>query len=238
MQQFYAICKKEIFSYFNSPLAYIFTVIFLIVGNWLFFQSFFLYNQASMRSYFDLIPWIFLFITPALTMRLWAEEKKSGTMEILLTFPVKDVTVALAKFFSSLAFLTIVLLLSISLPLTIAFLGNLDIGVIIGGYLGALFLGAIYLSIGLFLSSLTKNQIVAFLLAAVSCFVLFIISTPFVLQAVSWLAPILKVIGSASHFQNLSRGLLDTRDILYFLSVTALFLYLNYQVLASRNWKA
>lgn len=238
MQQFRAIFKKEILSYFNSPLAYIFTAIFLIIGNWLFFQSFFLYNQASMRGYFDLLPWIFLFITPALTMRLWAEEKKSGTIEILLTFPVKDITVALAKFFSSLAFLSIVLLLSLSLPITIAFLGNLDIGVIIGGYLGALFLGALYLSIGLFLSSLTKNQIVAFLLAAVSCFLLYLLSSPFILQAVSWLAPILKVIGSASHFQNLSRGLLDTRDILYFLSVTALFIYLNCQVLASRNWKS
>jgi ABC-2 type transport system permease protein len=238
MKQFYAIFKKEILGYFNSPLAYIFTAIFLIVGNWLFFQSFFLYNQASMRGYFDLLPWIFLFITPALTMRLWAEEKKSGTIEVLLTFPVKDIIVVLAKFFSSLAFLALVLLLSISIPITTAFLGDLDIGVIIGGYLGSLFLGAIYLSIGLFLSSLTKNQIVAFLLAVVACFLLFLLSSPFVLQAVTWLAPVLKVIGSASHFQNLSRGLLDTRDILYFISVTALFLFLNRQVLASRNWKS
>lgn len=238
MKHFFPIFKKELFSYINSPLAYIFTAIFLVVGNWLFFQNFFLMNQASMRSYFDLLPWIFLFITPALTMRLWAEEKKSGTLEVLLTFPVKDVEVVLAKYFSSLFFLFLVLLLSLSLPITMSFLGNLDWGVIIGGYLGSLLLGGLYLALGLFISSLTKNQIVAFLLTIVSCFALFIMSTPFVLQAVPFFAPILRLAGSGAHFDNLARGILDTRDIIYYVSLIVLFLYLNNQILNSRNWKS
>ena len=238
MKHFFPIFKKEILAYINSPLAYIFTAIFLIVGNWLFFQNFFLMNQANMRSYFNLLPWIFLFITPALTMRLWAEEKKSGTIEVLLTFPVKDIEVVLAKFLSSVFFLLIVLLLSFSLPLTISSLGNIDWGVIIGSYVGALLLGSLYLAIGLFISALTKNQIVAFLLTVVSCFFLFIISTPFVLQAVPFLAPVLRVAGADDHFLNLTRGIFDSRDIIYYLSAISLFLYLNNQVLNSRNWKS
>lgn len=238
MKHFLPIFKKELLSYINSPLAYIFTAIFLIVGNWLFFQNFFLLNQASMRNYFDLLPWIFLFITPALTMRLWAEEKKSGTMEVLLTFPVRDIEVVLAKFFGSLFFLFLVLLLSLSLPISIAFIGNLDWGVIIGGYVGALLLGGLYIALGLFISSLTKNQIVAFLLTVVSCFILYIISTPFVLQAVPWLAPILRLAGAGDHFSNLARGVIDTRDLIYYFSLIALFLFANNQILNSRNWKS
>lgn len=238
MKHFFAIFKKEILSYFNSPLAYIFTAIFLVTGNWMFFQNFFLMNQASTRSYFDLLPWIFLFITPALTMRLWAEEKKSGTMEVLLTFPVRDIEVVLAKYVSSLVFLMLVLLLSLSLPITIAFLGNLDWGMVIGGYVGAILLGGLYLSIGLFISSLTKNQIVALLLTAVSCFLLFILSSSFVLQSAGFLAPVLRIAGAAEHFFNLARGVIDTRDLIYFISLVSLFIYLNNQSLNSRNWKA
>lgn len=238
MKHFWPIFKKEFAGYINSPLAYIFVGLFLVIGNWLFFQSFFVLNQANVRPYFDLLPWIFLFITPALTMRLWAEEKKTGTIETLLTFPVRDIEVILAKFFSSLLFLSIVLLLSITLPITASSLGDVDWGVVIGGYLGAIFLGALYLALGLFISSLCKNQIVAFLITLVSCFILFIMGTPFVLQAVPFLAPVLRVVGSGSHFFNLARGIVDTRDFIYYVSIISLFLYLNNQVLASRNWKS
>ena len=238
MKHFWVLFKKELLSYFNSPLAYIFTAIFLIVGNWLFFQSFFLIDQANVRSYFDLLPWIFLFITPALTMRLWAEEKKSGTIETLLTYPVQDIEMVMAKFVSSLAFLAIVLLLSLSLPITAGALGNVDWGVVIGGYLGAVLLGALYLALGLFISSLTKNQIVAFLLTVVACFVLFIVGTPFVLEAVPFLAPVFRIIGSGNHFYNLARGVIDSRDLIYYVSLISMFVYLNKQILASRNWKS
>ena len=171
----YPIFKREFVSYFNSPIAYIFVAIFLVVTNWLFFQKFFLSAEVSMRNWFSLLPWVFLLLAPALTMRSWAEEKKSGTIEFLLTLPIRDTEVVLAKFFSSLGFLALSLLLSLSVPITLAFLGDLDGGVIFAAYVGALLLGAMYISIGLFISSLTSNQIVAFLLSLAVLFTLFII---------------------------------------------------------------
>src|SRR3989338_11562529 len=128
------IFKREFVSYFNSPIAYIFVAIFLVVTNWLFFQKFFLSAEVSMRNWFSLLPWVFLLLAPALTMRSWAEEKKSGTIEFLLTLPIRDVEVVLAKFFSSLAFLALSLFLSLSVPITLAVLGDLDGGVIFAGY--------------------------------------------------------------------------------------------------------
>src|SRR3989338_7346266 len=133
----YILFKKELMSYFNSPIAYVFIGAFLIVGNWLFFNTFFLVGQASIRNYFSFLPWIFLFLAPALTMRLWAEEKKSGTIEFLLTLPITDWQAVLAKFLSALAFLTFSLLLSLSIPFSAAWLGNLDLGPGVGGYFGA-----------------------------------------------------------------------------------------------------
>ena len=155
--------KKELMSYFNSPIAYIFIGVFLIVGNWLFMKDFFLYDFISMRGYFSFLPFIFLFLAPAITMRLWAEEKKSGTIEFLLTLPINDWQAVAAKFLGALVFMFIALLLTFSLPITLAILGNLDWGPVIGGYLGALFVGGAYLSLGIFISGLTKNQIICLL---------------------------------------------------------------------------
>lgn len=234
----YVLFKKELMGYFNSPIAYIFISVFLVVGNWLFFKNFFLIGQASMRGYFDLLPWIFLFLSPALTMRLWAEEKKSGTIEFLLTLPVTDWQVVLAKFLSSLAFMFIALLMTFSLPLTLMMLGNADMGPIIGGYLGALFLGGAYLSLGLFISSLTRNQIIAFVMGLVACFGAFIVGADFVLVgAPQFLAPIMKFLGLGSHFYNIAKGVIDTKDIIYYLSFIFIFLWLNARVIESRGWK-
>ena len=156
----YTLFKKELMAYFNSPVAYIFIGVFLVVGNWLFFKNFFLIGEASLRSYFEFLPWIFLFMSPAITMRLWSEEKKSGTIEFLLTLPVTDWQVVWGKFLGALTFLVISLALTFTLPITVASLGNVDWGPIIGSYLGSLFLGGAYLALGLFISSLTKNQII------------------------------------------------------------------------------
>jgi len=225
-------------SYFNSPIAYIFIGVFLVVGNWLFFKSFFLIGQASLRGYFDLLPWIFLFLSPALTMRLWAEEKKSGTIEFLLTLPVTDWQVVWAKFLGALSFLFISLLLSVSLPISISFIGDLEIGPVIGSYLGALFLGGSYLALGLFISSLTKNQIIAFVLGLVACFSAFIVGTEFVLMgAPKFIAPILKFLGLGGHFYNIAKGVIDSKDIIYYGSFIFLFLWLNARVIESRGWK-
>jgi ABC-2 type transport system permease protein len=237
MKNIITLFKKELASYFNSPIAYIFTAIFLIVGNWLFFQNFFLIKQASMRNYFALLPWIFLFLAPVITMRIWSEEKRSGTIEVLLTLPFKDWEVVLAKFFSALSFLMIVVLLSLSIPITLARLGNVDLGPIIGGYLGAFLMGAAYIAIGIFISSLTKNQIIAFLIAIAVCFTVFIVGYPFVVDKMGSLAPLFKYLGLGSHFNNIGRGVIDTRDIVYYVSIIFLFLWLNVRSVESRNWK-
>lgn len=238
LKTIYILFKKELMSYFNSPIAYIFIGVFLVVGNWLFFSAFFLSGQASVRSYFALLPWMFLFLAPALTMRLWAEEKKSGTIEFLLTLPVTDWQVVLAKFFGSLAFLFITLLLSVTLPISVSFLGNIDIGPVIGGYIGALLLGGSYLALGLFISSLTKNQIIAFVLGLVASFAAFIIGADFVLAgAPAFAVPTMKFLGLGSHFYNVAKGVIDTKDIVYYFSFIFLFLWLNTGIIEGRSWK-
>jgi ABC-2 type transport system permease protein len=234
----YILFKKELMAYYNSPIAYIFIGVFLIVSNWLFFKNFFLIDQVSMRSYFDLLPWIFLFLSPALTMRLWAEEKKSGTIEFLLTLPISDWQVVHAKFLSALTFLFTTLLLSFTIPLTLMSLGNIDMGPVVGGYIGALFLGGAYLALGLFISSLTKNQIIAFIIGLVACFIAFIIGADFVIiSAPSFFAPILKFLGLGSHFNNISKGVIDSKDVIYYISFIFVFLWLNARVIESREWK-
>ncbi len=237
-QTIYYLFKKELMAYFNSPIAYIFISVFLVVGNWLFFKNFFLYGQANLRAYFELLPWIFLFMSPAVTMRLWSEEKKSGTIELLLTLPVTDWQVVLAKFFGALIFMAIALTLTITLPLTVNGLGNIDWGPVIGGYLGALFLAGAYLSLGLFVSSLTKNQIIAFILGLVACFMAFIVGADFVLYgAPQFLVPIMEFIGLGSHFYNIAKGVIDSRDVIYYLSFIFLFLWFNARVIEARAWK-
>ncbi len=237
MKNIFTLFKKELSDYFNSPIAYIFIAVFLIVGNWLFFQNFFLIKQTNMRGYFELIPWFFLFLAPVITMRIWSEEKKSGTIEVLLTLPFKDWEVVLAKFLSATVFLMITMLLSMSIPITLTRLGNADIGPIIGGYLGAFLMGAAYIAIGIFISSLTKNQIIAFLLAILACFAIFIIGMPFVVQKMGGFASLFQYLGLGSHFENIGRGVIDSRDIVYYGSVIFLFLWLNARSIKSRNWK-
>jgi len=234
----YILAKKELMGYFNSPIAYVFLAVFLIAGNWLFFNIFFIQAQATMRNYFVLLPWIFLFLIPAVTMRLWAEEKRSGTIEFLLTLPVTDWQVVLGKFIGGLFFLITALILTLSIPLTISSLGSLDSGPVIGSYLGAIFMGTAYLSLGLFISSLTKNQIIAFIGAIAASFIFFFIGNDFVVTtAPQILAPFLKALSLGTHFENIARGVIDTKDIVYYLSFIWLFLWLNKSVIESRGWK-
>jgi ABC-2 type transport system permease protein len=238
MENILIIAKKEFKSYFISPIAYVFITVYLVITNFLFFQGFFLNNQADMRGYFSLLPWVFLFFVPAITMRSWAEEKKARTLELLLTWPLSDVEVVVGKFLASFAFLTIAILASISIPVTIMMLGSPDMGPILGGYAGAILMGAAYLAIGLWISSHTENQIIAFIVGVVVTFLLFIISNPFVLMAApAWMAPVLNYIGLGNHFESIERGVIDSRDIVYYLSVVGFFLFLNVQSLGSRKWE-
>ncbi len=234
----YALLKKELMVYFNSPIAYIFIGAFLIIGNWLFFSNFFVNGQATMKSYFTLLPWFFLFLAPAVTMRLWAEEKRSGTVEFLLTLPVTDWQVVLSKFLGALIFVFTAFILTLTLPITIANLGNLDWGPVIGGYIGGLFLAGSYLALGLFISGLTKNQIVAFILGTAACFLAFIIGAEFVLNgAPQFLVPVMKFVALGDHFNSIAKGVIDSKDIVYYLSFIFLFLWLNIKVIAKRNWR-
>jgi ABC-2 type transport system permease protein len=231
----WTLFKKEFASYFNSPIAYIFIAVFLIAGNWLFFQNFFLFQQASLRNFFSLLPWIFLFLAPALTMRLWAEERKNGTAEFLFTLPLTDWQAALAKFFGSLAFVAAALAATFTVPLTVALLGKVDLGPIIGGYLGALMLAGAYLSIGFLASAATKNQIIAFIIGLAVCFLFFIVGYDFIIMtAPGWLAPSLSFIGLGNHFDNIARGVIDTKDIVYYFSFIFLFLWLNVRLIGRR----
>jgi len=233
-----AIIKKELRTYFNSPIAYIFIIVFLALSGWFFLRYYFVAGQAQMRDYFNILPWMFLFLIPAVSMRLWAEEKKSGTLEVLLTLPVKDWEVTLGKFLSSLIFIGISLALTFPLVIIVAATGNPDGGVIIGSYLGSLFFAASLLSVGLFVSSVTQNQIVAFIVAVVVSFVFLMIGNTGVLLSVpDFLVPLFRFLGLGTHFNSIARGVIDSRDIIYYLSFIFFFLYLNIYVLEKRKWK-
>lgn len=238
MRNTLAIFQKEFKSYFNSPIAYIFIITFILFSSWLFFRTFFLIGQAHLRPLFGILPWLFLVLAPAITMRAWAEEKNLGTMEILMTLPIKDHEVVLGKFLASFLFIITTVLLTFPLPLTVYILGEPDIGTIVGGYLGACLMGGAYLAIGLFISSLTKNQVVAFIISIVICFALLIIGEDFVLMSIpSMIAPIFAYLGLGAHFESISRGVIDSRDLIYYFSVIGFFLFLNTLAIESRKWK-
>lgn len=231
------IMKKELKSYWNSPIAYIFATVFLALISWLFFENFFLEGQASLRGFFELLPTAFVLFVPAVTMRLWAEEKKLGTIELLMTLPLKDHEVVIGKYLAAFLFLSITILLSFPLALIVGALGSPDPGPIVGGYLGALLMGAAFLAIGIFVSGLTQNQIVALILSFLIAILLLLVDSTVILAKVpAFLAPAVDFLGVRSHFESIERGVLDSRDFLYFASVIGFFLYLNVRTIESRKW--
>lgn len=240
MNHVVSIFKKELRSYFSSPIGFVFIIFYLLVSNAFFFfvQDFFRQGQVTMRGYFSAMPWVFLFFVPAITMRLWAEEKKMGTVELLLTMPMKEWEIVFGKFLAAFAFLAITLLFSISIPASLMYLGKPDFGVIIGSYVGALFLGSAYLAIGLYISSLTENQVVAFIISLAVIFVLLLIGiAPVWLNALGSIVAVCEYISLLSHFNNVTRGVIDSRDVIYYASVIALFLYLNIKNIEARKWR-
>lgn len=241
MQKTLVIARREFLAYFNSPIAYVFMVVFLLLStiNFVLVRYFFLINQATLREFFESLPWLFIVLVPAITMRLWAEEKKSGTIEILLTLPVRHMAVMLGKFFAAWAFLCLTVCLTFPIALMVASMGELDWGPVIGGYLAAFLMGGAYLAIGIFISSLTKNQILAYVGAAVTCLVFVVMGQQNVLHVTYdiW-APAVRVFVTASflpHFENIARGVVDTKDIVHFVSFILFFLSLNYVVLEARR---
>jgi ABC-2 type transport system permease protein len=234
MRQALRICRKEFHAYFLSPIAYIVIAIFLLVTGWFFFSTFFLVNQASLRNFFGLLPTVFAFVAPAVTMRLFAEELSIGSYETLLTLPVTDFDVIAGKFLASCAFITAMLVPTLAYPVTVSLLGPLDWGPVAGGYLGALLLGAAFSAIGLLASALTRNQIVAFIVGMAICFGLTLVDQMlfFVPRA---LLGTLTYLAVDFHFQNIAKGILDTRDIVYFLSLGFIGLYGTSLVLKAKH---
>lgn len=237
MHAIFTIAKKELKDSFFSPIAYVFITVFLFLSFWFFFSNFFLIAQANLRTFFGPAPLLLLVFLPSISMSRWSEEKKSGTLEILLTLPVRDIEVVLGKFLSSLLFFSIVLILTLPLIFIVALLGDIDPGPVVGGYLGLFFLGSACLAVGLFISSLTENQIIAFIITVVVLFILYLMGESIFLNYIpEALKPVFSSLSLSNHFESLSRGVIDSRDLIYYLSLTGFFIYLNQLSLESRRW--
>jgi gliding motility-associated transport system permease protein len=220
MREAWTLTKKELHTYFDSPVAYVVLSLFLLLTGWFFSNNVFLENTASLRSVFDIVPFIFLFFIPAITMSTFAEERRAGTLELLLTLPIRDWHVIAGKLLAVTLFLSAAIGLTLIYTFAIAALGDLDFGGTFGGYLGLFLLGMTCASIGIMASAMTRNQIIAFILGFGIIFVLFLLDkiTAFVPGGLSG---ILQYLGTDYHYRNLLRGVVDTRDVLYYFSMTA-----------------
>jgi ABC-2 type transport system permease protein len=230
------ISRREIRTYFNSPVAYIVVTVFTIITGYLFFTQLFIEKQAEMRGFFGIMPLLFMFVAPALTMRLLADEKSTGTLELLITMPVRDWEVVVGKFLAAMALLCTALALTLVFAFTVKALGPLDRGPAIGGYLGLVLMGGAYIAIGVMTSSFTRNSIVSFILAFAITFVLYLFGrlTQFAPPSLQGLFSFLSI---DSHFENISRGVVDSRDVIYYASVISVSLLVATLSLESRRWR-
>ncbi|MDP2983555.1 MAG: ABC transporter permease [Candidatus Latescibacter sp.] len=235
MKKVIPIFRREIFAYFFSPMAYIVISVFLLLTGWFFTSELFLANDSSLRSVFSIIPFIFIFFAPAITMRLLSEERKSGTIELLVTMPLTDLEIVLGKYLAGLGLLVVALFFTLPYALTIIVLGRPDMGMLVTGYLGLLLMGASYISVGVFASTISKNQVVSFIIAFMIIFILFLLNK-FLPVMPSYLVPLLQYLSIDYHFTNVSRGVIDTRDIVYYLSLIVFMLSLAKLSLESRKW--
>ncbi|MFC2166388.1 ABC transporter permease [Acidobacteriota bacterium] len=225
MQNIKHIFKKEFKSYFFSPIAYIVISVFLLIIGWLFYSTFFLDRQANLTRFFSLLPVAFAFVVPAVTMRLFSEEINIGSYEILLTMPVTFRDIIVGKFLAAVGFIGVMLIPTLFYAVSTAFLGKLDLGPVIGGYVGAILLGATFSSIGILASSVTRNQVVAFIIGMAVCLTLTLLIDFMLFFLPSFLVGIFQYLSANYHFQNIAKGVIDLRDILYFVSVSFVVLY-------------
>jgi ABC-2 type transport system permease protein len=229
------IFRKELRSYFNSAVAYVVIVVFLAIVGWVYVSSMFLVNVASLRMMFELVPLVFLFVIPAITMRLLAEEKKAGTIELLSTKPIHDWEIVLGKFFAAWVLVGLALLPTLIYYITIASLGDIDNGPVIGGYIGLMLTAGVYVGIGLLASSLTENQIIAFIIGLLLMLVLFLMDKMLIFVP-EFMTNIIEYLGIDYHYSNIARGVIDSRDIVYFISILGFSLYLSVVSLERRKW--
>jgi ABC-2 type transport system permease protein len=232
MKAVWIIAKRELVSYFTSPVAYVFLVIFLLLTGFFTFTAgnFFERGEASLAAFFGWHPWVYLVLVPAVGMRLWAEERRAGTLELLLTMPITPWQAILAKFLASWLFLAVALALTFPAVITVNVLGDPDNGVIVAGYLGSFFLAGAYLAVSCMTSAMTRNQVVAFILAVVICLFLLLAGfNPVTDLLVRWASPaVVDTVAAFSvvtHFDGFQRGVIDTRDLFFFLSVIGFALF-------------
>jgi len=235
------VARRELAGYFATPVAYVFIVIFLMLAGALTFTlgGFFARGQADLGPFFTFVPWLFLFLVPAITMRLWAEERRLGTIELLLTLPLPQWQAVLGKFLAAWAFCAIALALTFPLVLTVNYLGEPDNGVIAAGYLGCLLVAGAYLAVGAAMSAMTKNQVIAFVLAVAVCFLFAAAGSPvvtdFLSQRVPALAELARALSITERFNNFTRGVIALRDVVFFLSLMGFFLFANAVVIDHRK---
>lgn len=234
MRNIAVIFRREFVAYFTTPLAYVFIVIFLVMAGLLtfFVGNFFGRGQADLRPFFSFHPWLYLVLIPALSMRLWAEERRSGTIELFLTLPIRIAEAVIGKFLAAWCFAGVALALTFPFWLTVNFLGHPDNGVIVAGYLASWLMAGALLAVGAFISAATKNQVIAFVVTAALAFVFIAAGTPAVLGALQgwapdWLMQAFAQTSFVEHFEGLTRGVIDLRDIVYFVSIMAGFLAAN-----------
>ena len=242
MANVWIIYKRELSAYFGTPIAYVFLAIFVFLSGIFAFYigNFFERGQADLQPFFQFHPWLYLFLIPALSMRLWAEERRAGTIELLFTLPVTKTEVVLGKFLAAWKFTAIALSLTFPLWITVNYLGDPDNGVILAGYLGSLLMAGAFLAIGSCISALTRNQVIAFVVSGVVCLGFILSGYPLVLEFVGAVAPAIVVdtvrsFSFLTHFQALGKGVLQAGDVVYFVSLIAFWLFVNAVVIEWRK---
>lgn len=237
MRNVKTIYLREIGSFFNSPMAYIFLVIFAVVNGYFFMNTFFLYDQSDMRALFSIVPLVYLFFIPAVSMGLIARENNLGTMEIVSTLPLHYTEFVAGKFLAALSLILLGLLATVVHFITLVSVGtNIDYGAVFSGYFGLALVGAVYAAIGTFASSVTDNQVVAFIIGVFIVLIFFLLDK-LLLFVPATLAGLIQYLSVDYHYSNISRGVIDTRNLIYFASVIGFFLYLTVQNLEVRKWR-
>jgi len=234
MTQVLPLFKRELLAYFRSPVAYVFLVVFSLasIGLAFFVGGFFKAGLASMESYFTFYPWLFLFLIPAAGMRLWSEEKRTGTVELLFTLPITTLEAVVGKFLAAWAFLTLAILLSVPLAGTVAYLGSPDWGIIVSTYIGATLMAGAYLGVCSLTSALTKNQVISFVISVVACLVILFLGWSVFSEVLGsvfpvWFVDLLSNFSFITHFDAFTKGIIDPKDVIFFLSLIGFTLFLN-----------
>ena len=235
MNKVIPIFRREMFAYFYSPMAYIVIAVFLLLTGWTFTSQMFLANDSSLRSVFSSVQLIFIFFAPAVTMRLMSEERKSGTIELLVTMPLSDWEIVLGKYFAGLGLTVVAVAFTFPYALTVMIFGKPDMGMMFTGYVGLVLMGASYLAVGVFSSTISKNQVVSFIIAFMIISVLYLLDK-FLPVTPSYLVPVLQYLSIDFHYSNIGRGVIDTRDVFYYLSLIVFMLSLAKLSLESRKW--